>query len=387
MSLHASPADAITVTKEMLGALGMDCLARLLLERASHDPGLLEQIRAAARLHPHTQPQPQPQPAPASDGRLVDGHLVGRSPAMRRVTDAIRKIAASDAPVLITGESGTGKELAASAIHAQSGQAAGPFIAINCAAIPSSLVASELFGHERGAFTGASQRRVGRIQLAEGGTLFLDEIGDLPLEMQAHLLRFLQEHTVDPVGGSHPITVHARVVAATNVPLHRAVAEGRFRQDLFYRLHVLTLEMPPLRAREGDAALLAEAFLDRFGREMDGRPRRLGVEARQLVDGYAWPGNVRELMAAARRAVVMGDADCIRPEDLGLPDPSSANQAQASLEFARQEVEEALVRKALGLHRGNIKRSAEHLGIARVTLYRLIEKYGIIARGSPAAPS
>jgi DNA-binding NtrC family response regulator len=306
--------------------------------------------------------------------------LIGESAPMRRLKAALAKMAGSEAPVLLTGESGTGKELAAQSIHRRSRRAAGPFVAVNCAALPPHLIASELFGHEKGAFTGADQRRIGRIQAAEGGTLFLDEIGDLPLELQAHLLRFLQESTVDPLGGRHPVKVDVRVVAATNVPLRRAVAEGRFREDLFYRLNVLTLEMPPLRDRPGDAEILARAFLARLAGE-SGRPvPTLGDEALGAIRAYPWPGNVRELMAALRRAAVMAEDDTIGAEDLGLdclrPEPAKP------LERARSQADATVIRKALAAHSENITRAARHLGISRVTLYRLMEKHKISTAGS-----
>ena len=215
--------------------------------------------------------------------------MVGSSPALVRVAEAIRKVARSQAPVLIHGESGTGKELAARAIHDGSSRAGAPFVAVNCAALPPSLIGSELFGHEKGAFTGALTRRIGRIETAAGGTLFLDEIGDLPLELQGHFLRFLQERTIDRIGGTTPIEIDARVLAATHVNLAKAQTEGRFREDLFYRLNVLTIELPPLRERGGDLELLAKHYLDRFSREL-GRPL-LGFRenALQAIRSHPWP--------------------------------------------------------------------------------------------------
>ncbi|WP_255448586.1 sigma-54-dependent Fis family transcriptional regulator [Telmatospirillum sp. J64-1] len=354
----------------MLKSLGSDYLANLLLEQAVKDPDLLERLRPA--LPARAQP-----PATVENNRTAP-RLVGRSPAMQRVRETLAKFAATRAPVLITGESGTGKEVAAHFIHAGSPCASGPFVAINCAALPPTLIASELFGHEKGAFTGADQRRIGRLQAADGGTVFLDEIGDLPLDLQAHLLRFLQEGTIDRVGGSQPITVNARIVAATNVPLRQAVAEGRFREDLFYRLNVLSVEMPPLRERGDDVILLFGHFLERFAAEI-GRPvHGLSQEAAQVVQTHPWPGNIRELIACVRRAVVMAEGEWIQAEDLGLPPPPRRGRSGLPmLKTAREEVEESLIRKALTLHRRNITRAAEQLGISRVTLYRLIEKYEI----------
>ncbi len=366
--MYCRDRNGVELSREKLAGLGADLLAALVLEQAERDPAMAE------RLAPLLAAAPPPPPAlmPVAPGEAA---MVGSSPAMRALIGAIRKVAAVDAPVLITGESGTGKELAAQAIHRHSPRAAAPFTPINCAALPKTLIASELFGHEKGAFTGADQRRIGRIQSADTGTLFLDEIGDLPLDLQAHLLRFLQEGTIDRIGGTHPIKVDVRVIAATNVPLRKAVAEGRFREDLFFRLNVLTIEMPPLRARGEDIDILAVHFVAKFAAEMAKPIRGLGPEARALVRRYRWPGNIRELIATMRRAVVMADGTQIRPEDLGLPaEPSTAS----SLEEARRGMEETMIRQALADHRNNIKRTAEHLGISRVTLYRLMDKHGIV---------
>ncbi|MBW7850713.1 MAG: sigma-54-dependent Fis family transcriptional regulator [Rhodospirillales bacterium] len=375
------------LTRQMLADLGADYLARLLLKRAPADPGLLEELRGAALAR---------RPADKfGNGRMaawpaiaVGPRMVGSSPAMQRVHGAVRKIAASAAPVLITGESGTGKELAALAIHQGSARAAGPFVPINCAALPPALIAAELFGHERGSFTGANQKRAGRIQSAEGGTVFLDEIGDLPLDLQAHLLRFLQENTIDRVGGHHPIKVDVRVVAATNAPLRRAVASGAFREDLYYRLNVLTLEMPPLRERGGDIDELAKHFLIRFSQEMNRPDRALSTDALTAIRAYSWPGNVRELAAALRRAVVMADGEKIEVADLDLPADGIHERNEdtviRSLEDARQQAELTLLRQALRANRSNVKRTAEQLGISRVTLYRLLEKHQISPREDAA---
>lgn len=363
--------DRLELTKEAVAELGADILAKLVLELADKDPGLVRRLRplVAAKGDP-------PRVSPPEDEALI----IGTSPAMQAVRATLRKIGAAEAPVLITGESGTGKELAAITIHQQSGRAGGPFIPINCAALPKTLIASELFGYEKGAFTGADQRRPGRIQAAHRGTLFLDEIGDLPLDMQVHLLRFLQEGTIDRVGGVHPIKVDARVVAATNVPLRKAVAEGQFREDLFFRLNVLAIEMPPLRQRGADIDYLACYFISKFATESGKIIRGLSSDAQDLVRRYGWPGNIRELIACMRRAVVMTEGPWIHPEDLGLPaDADGAGSGPSSLQAARRGVEEAFIRQALEAHRYNIKRTALDLGVSRVTLYRLMEKYGIAA--------
>ncbi len=355
-----------SLNKESLASLGADRLAALLLEQAGRDPALAERLRTA--------------PLPAAPALPANGEppMVGAGPAMLRLQETIGKVAITDAPVLITGESGTGKELAAIAIHKRSARAAGPFVPINCAALPKTLIASELFGHEKGAFTGADQRRIGRIQAADKGTLFLDEIGDLPMDLQAHLLRFLQESTIDRVGGLHPIKVDVRVVAATNVPLRKAVADGRFREDLFFRLNVLTIALPPLRERGEDVDQLARFFSAKFAHEAGKPIRGLSPEALALVRRHSWPGNIRELIATMRRAVVMADGPWVRPEDLGLAPEERA--AVSSLENARRETEETMIRQALSANRNNVKRTSEHLGVSRVTLYRLMDKYGIDVR-------
>ena len=357
---------------EAVAGLGTEALASLLVELAAKDPELRRRLSflVAAR------------PVPP-DGDQEEPSMVGNSPAMRTLYATLRKVAVTEAPILITGESGTGKELAAIAIHRRSHRAAGPFVPINCAALPKTLIASELFGHEKGAFTGADQRRIGRIQAADKGSLFLDEIGDLPLDLQAHLLRFLQESTIDRLGGLQPIKVDARVIAATHVPLRQAVADGRFREDLFFRLNVLTVEMPPLRLRGEDIDRLAEHFIAKFAPDGAKSVRGLSPEARAALRTYPWPGNIRELIATIRRAVVMSDGPWILPDDLALPAAMTAEAVgfPTSLQAARRGTEESAVRQALALHRYNVTRAAEHLGVSRVTLYRLMDKHGI-ASGS-----
>ena len=351
------------VTKEMVASLGPEALASIVLEQIARDPGLLERIRPALKRS-----------APRDSGAPP---MIGDSPALKKLQATIGKVAVTDAPVLITGESGTGKELAAVSIHQRSLRASGPFVPINCAALPKTLIASELFGHEKGAFTGADQRRIGRLQAADKGTVFLDEIGDLPMDLQAHLLRFLQESTIDRVGGVQPIKVDVRVVAATNVPLRKAVAEGKFREDLYFRLNVLTIEMPPLRERVQDIEPLITHFVTKFAREAGKTIRGLTPEAALLTRRYGWPGNIRELIATIRRAVVMADEALICPEDLALCPADDDKGGLNSLGAARREMEESLIRQALTTHRHNVKRTAEYLGVSRVTLYRMLDKYGI----------
>ncbi|HTH18163.1 MAG TPA: sigma-54 dependent transcriptional regulator [Magnetospirillum sp.] len=364
--MYVEIVDEPSLTKEMIASLGNDALANFIMEQARHDPSLLERLRPALKRLARAGEQPT---------------MIGDSPAMKRLLAAIAKIAVTNAPVLITGESGTGKELAAVSIHQRSLRAAGPFVPINCAALPKHLIASELFGHEKGAFTGADQRRIGRLQAADRGTVFLDEIGDLPLDLQAHLLRFLQEHTIDRVGGVQPIKVDVRVVAATNMALRKAVAEGRFREDLYFRLNVLTLTMPPLRERAEDVDQLTAYFIAKFAREADKGVLGLTPEATRLVRRYPWPGNVRELIATIRRAVVMADDTLITPADLDLAAADGEGSgSDGSLGSARRGADETLIRRALAGNRHNITRTAEHLGVSRMTLYRLLEKYGIPVR-------
>ncbi len=306
-----------------------------------------------------------------------DAHIVGVSPAITRVFQAVRKFGEVDAPILVTGETGTGKELVARAIHDRSSFRGGPFISINCAGLPTSIIESELFGYERGAFTGAIKQKVGRIEAARGGTLFLDEIGDLPLEVQGHLLRFLQEKTIERLGSTKSITVDTRVVAATNINLEDAIKAGKFREDLYYRLNVLCISMPPLRDRGDDIQLLATFFLRKFSSEL--KLPKLGFHdsALEKMQRYRWPGNVRELISTIRRAVVMAEGRWIMASDLTFAESTGADQGVPDLATARQALEEKLMREALRINGGNIKRAAKELGVSRVTLYRMMEKYRI----------
>ncbi|HEY8353884.1 MAG TPA: sigma-54 dependent transcriptional regulator [Methylophilaceae bacterium] len=308
-----------------------------------------------------------------------EDEMVGSSPQMLDFFKSIRKAASVDAPVLITGESGTGKELAALAIHERSARAGRPFVAVNCGALPGGLIQSELFGHEKGAFTGAIQRKVGRIESADSGTIFLDEIGDLPFELQANLLRFLQERTIERVGGTGKIGVDVRVIAATHVDMETAVAEGRFREDLYYRLNVLRLKAPSLREREGDIELLARYFFTRFAHEKRPNVRGFSAEALRVMTSYTWRGNVRELINRIRRAMVMCENRLIGPADLGL-DRRQGPRRVITLETARKAAEKGAIHQALMQHRNNLSEAARELGVSRVTLYRLIEKYGLASR-------
>jgi two-component system NtrC family response regulator len=278
---------------------------------------------------------------------------------------------------LIIGESGTGKELVARAIHSRSSRANGPFIAINCGAIPEQLLESELFGHEKGAFTGAHMQRRGRVENAQGGTLFLDEIGDLSGPLQVKLLRFLQEHEIERVGGRSPIHVDARVIAATSVDLTKAMAEGRFREDLYYRLGVVVISVPPLRDRVGDIQLLAKSFLQRHSSPPQ-KALLFTPQALKAMDSYGWPGNVRELENRVHRAAIMAENGKISPSDLEIS--SYAGYEGRSLEKARQEVERRMIEAALTRNNRNLTHAAAELGISRPTLYELIDRLGIARR-------
>ncbi len=314
-----------------------------------------------------------------------DHQMIAESPAMKRLFRDIRKMAVTEAPVLITGESGTGKELSARAIHDRSPLAAGSFVAVNCGAISAGLIQSELFGHEKGAFTGAHGRHVGRFERAHGGTLFLDEVAELPLDMQVNLLRVLQEKVIHRVGGREDIPVEVRVIAATNVDLEEAVAQGRFRQDLYYRLNVLCLHLPPLRERDDDVEVIARVLLERYTREQNKNIAGYTQAALRLLRTYHWPGNVRELINRVRRAVVMCDRRHIGPADLGL-DRRLIERVVQTLDIARTEAETKAIRQSLRSAGNNVSVAARLLDVSRPTLYRLMQKYEITP-GSKASIS
>jgi two-component system NtrC family response regulator len=307
-------------------------------------------------------------------GNAFEG-MMGASPAMRTVFDSIRKVATTEAPVLLLGESGTGKEMAARAIHQNSARRDGPFIAINCSAIPETLLESELFGHEKGSFTGAHAQRKGRFEMANGGTLFLDEIGEIPLPLQVKLLRFLQEQCIERVGGRQSIQIDARVVTATNADLKKGMTEGKFREDLFYRLAVVQVVLPPLREREGDVRLLSQYFLQRFGTQANKTGLAFDQEALRALDRYSWPGNVRQLENCVRRAVIMCEGKRLTVRDLELA-PASQGTA-TNLKDARENLERDMINTALRKHSGKIAPAAAELGVSRPTLYDLMEKLGI----------
>jgi two-component system NtrC family response regulator len=297
--------------------------------------------------------------------------MLGTSRPMQDVFAMIRKVATTDVAVLILGESGTGKELAARAIHQESGRSSGPFIPINCGAIPETLLESELFGHERGAFTGAHTQRKGRIEMAQGGTLFLDEIGELPLALQVKLLRFLQERQIERIGGREQIAIDTRVITATNRDLKNALVEGRFREDLYFRLGVVTITLPALREREDDVLLLAKFVLDRGAAGSVKAIKGFTEEAQRVIRAYSWPGNVRELENRVKRAVIMSDGPWITSQDLEL------KPVTLTLRDARERLERSLLDDALRRRSGNLTQVAADLGISRPTLYDLMEKLGV----------
>lgn len=302
--------------------------------------------------------------------------ILGTNARMQSVFDSIKKVAPSNAPVLILGESGTGKEMVAKAIHQKSPRKEEPFVAINCSAIPESLMESELFGHEKGAFTGAHQMRKGRIETANGGTLFLDEIGEIPLPIQVKLLRFLQDQRIERVGGRQEIAVDVRVVSATNANLKKAMQQGTFREDLFYRIAVVQLLLPPLRERDEDINFLAQTFLQRISAEIGKTGLNFGPDALRAIRQYSWPGNVRELQNRVRRAAIMSEGKRVTPQDLELGQSNLPSQGM-SLKEAREAVEREMLTQALKKNSGKISAAATELGISRPTFYELMDKLGI----------
>lgn len=303
--------------------------------------------------------------------------LLGDSKPIRELRKLLSKLAPTESPVLIRGESGTGKELVARTLHRQSLRHSKPFVAINCGAIPEHLIQSELFGHEKGAFTGAHQRKVGRLEAANGGTLFLDEIGDLPLELQANLLRFLQEKHIERVGGSQPIPVDVRVLAATHVDLEAAIEKKRFREDLYYRLNVLQVATAPLRERNGDLSLLANHFSHFYSHETGRRPRSFSEDALIAMGKHDWPGNVRELANRVRRGLVLAEGRQIEARDLGLISHQGVAPPMGTLEEYKHRAERQALCDVLNRHSDNLSIAAKVLGISRPTFYRLLHKHQI----------
>ncbi len=306
----------------------------------------------------------------------LPGGIITAAPEMLKVTRTIERVAPADVSVMLLGASGTGKELLARGLHDASPRRTGRFVAINCAAIPETLLESELFDHEKGAFTGAVRTVEGKIELAHGGTLFLDEIGDVPLALQVKLLRFLQERVIERVGGRRPIAVDTRVVCATHQDLAAMVAEGRFREDLYYRLAEIVVRIPTLAERPGDAALLARHFLNRHAAAMHGAARSFAPDALAAIDAWSWPGNVRELENRVKRAVIMAEGKRITAEDLDLAAPDD-DTLPINLKAAREMADRKAIRHALARTHGNISGTARLLGISRPTLYDLMKAYDL----------
>jgi two-component system NtrC family response regulator len=309
--------------------------------------------------------------------RMPLAGVIAMSDSMMRVCRMIEKVAPTNATALLLGESGTGKELLAQALHALSPRAGQSFVAINCAAIPDTLLESELFGYEKGAFTGAVRQTPGKFELADGGTLFLDEIGDMPLPLQAKLLRFLQDRVVERIGGRERIAVDVRIVCATNKDLPALIERNEFRQDLYYRISEVTVRIPPLRERPGDAVVIAQAVMERRGREHGRALRGFAPDALKAIQAYPWPGNIRELENRINGAVIMAEGKYIGAADLDLPTGGAPDLEWLNLRAARQRAECDAIRQALAVASGNLSKAAELLGITRPTLYDLLDKNGI----------
>ena len=314
-----------------------------------------------------------------SDGDPILGSMISAAPEMLKVAKTIERVATAGVSVMLLGASGTGKELLARAVHEQSGRSGGAFVAINCAAIPENLLESELFGYERGAFTGAVKANIGKIELAEGGTLFLDEVGDIPLALQVKLLRFLQERVIERIGGRQPIPVDTRIVCATHQNLEVMIATGGFREDLYYRLAEVVVKIPSLAERAGDSVLLARHFVNLFAREMNPKVQGLAPGAIAAIDAYAWPGNVRELENRVKRAVIMTDGKMIGAGDLDLPCGTDEAPPTINLRAAREVADRRAIRQAMSRTENNISGAAKLLGISRPTLYDLLKQYRLQA--------
>ena len=309
----------------------------------------------------------------------VLGSIITGAPEMLKVAKTIERVASADVSVMLLGASGTGKELLARAVHEKSGRK-GDFVAINCAAIPENLLEAELFGYERGAFTGAVKSNVGKIEMAQGGTLFLDEVGDIPLPLQVKLLRFLQERVIERIGGRQPIAVDTRIVCATHQDLEAMIGDGRFREDLYYRLAEIVVTIPALAERSGDAALLARHFVNRFSRELNSPASALSPDALAAIDAYGWPGNVRELENRIKRAVIMADGKSLTAADLDLQSSEGRDDPDLiNLRAAREVADRKAIRQAMSRSDNNISGAAKLLGISRPTLYDLLKQYRLTA--------
>ncbi|TAD77479.1 MAG: PEP-CTERM-box response regulator transcription factor [Sphingomonadales bacterium] len=315
--------------------------------------------------------------ATSSADKTVLGRMITGAPEMIKVARTIERVARTSVSVMLLGASGTGKELLAQGLHEASDRTGGPFVAINCAAIPENLLESELFGHEKGAFTGAIKTTEGKIESANGGTLFLDEVGDIPLPLQVKLLRFLQERTIERVGGRKPIAVNTRIVCATHQDLESMIQQGVFREDLFYRLAEIVVRIPGLAERHGDPVLLAKAFLKRFAAEMNPAVSGFAPDALAAIDAHDWPGNVRELENRVKRAVIMADGKLVNAEDLDLVAREDEDADVLNLKAAREAADRKVIRHALARSEGNISSTAKLLGISRPTLYDLLKQYDL----------
>ena len=313
------------------------------------------------------------------EDHTVLGRMITAAPEMMKVARTIERVANADVSVMLLGASGTGKELLARGVHESSARRDGAFVAINCAAIPETLLESELFGHEKGAFTGAVKTTEGKIELADRGTLFLDEVGDIPLPLQVKLLRFLQERTIERIGGRKPIAVDTRIVCATHQNLEAMIGAGTFREDLFYRLAEIVVKIPTLAERAGDAVLLAKHFLARFAREMNPSVKGFAPDALAAIDGWGWPGNVRELENRVKRAVIMAEGKLIGADDLDLSNRDGEGEGVLNLKAAREQADRRMIRQALARTEGNISNTAKLLGISRPTLYDLLKQYDMQA--------
>ncbi len=333
-------------------------------------------VRRALQLHQIEAANRKLAEKVGEDHRVL-GRLITAAPEMVKVARTIERVANTNVSVMLLGASGTGKELLARGLHEASDRRGGAFVAINCAAIPENLLESELFGHEKGAFTGAVKTTEGKIELAAGGTLFLDEVGDIPLPLQVKLLRFLQERVIERIGSRKSIAVDTRIVCATHQNLEAMIAEGRFREDLFYRLAEIVVKIPSLAERPGDAALLAKAFLARFAREMNPAVKGFAPDALAAIDAWPWPGNVRELENRVKRAVIMADGKLIGAEDLDLTGGTEDDAQALNLKSAREAADRKVIRHALARSEGNISNTAKLLGISRPTLYDLLKQYDL----------
>jgi len=359
-------ASATELRRDDLLRLIPEKLVDILLSVVERHPDMMREIAEDVMRARKTSPSTE---VPA------DGFMVGACDSMVGVFEKIRRFGRVDAPVLITGESGTGKDLAAKAIHERSAFCEGPFVAVNCSGLPENLVASELFGYERGSFTGAAERRIGRIEAANGGTLFLDEIGDMPMNIQPQLLRFLQEKKIQRIGGKEEIAVNVRVVAATNVELEQAVRKKLFRKDLFFRLNILRLDLPALRERHGDVPLFVHFLLQQLSAEHELPVPEITTPALNLLEAYSWPGNVRELISALRRAVIMCDEDRLNVKDFAFLDetesitPSNQHAASEASTSRRRKPTGQELQEVLALHHNNVSQTARYYGVSRVTLY------------------